>query len=92
MGDFKLTHSPFNINIMRKTSSGNFILSSREFIDLYGFVSYLLTLPRVPFEEYQSVDYVMLSKHDIELFKKLERFGDESFRSNIKFRPLGYEW
>lgn len=66
---------------MKKTNTGNVTLSSREFIDLYGFVSYLLTLPRVPYEEYQSVDNVMLSKHDIELFKKLERFGDESFRS-----------
>lgn len=66
---------------MRRTASGNFILSSQEFIDLYGFVSYLLTLPRVPYEEYHSVDNVMLSKHDIELFKKIERFGDESFRS-----------
>lgn len=66
---------------MKKTASGNIILSSREFIDLYGFVSYLLTLPRVPYEEYQSVDNVMLSKHDIAFFKKLERFGDDSFRS-----------
>lgn len=66
---------------MRKTTTGNFILSSREFIDLYGFVSYLLTLPRVPYEEYQSVDNVMLSQHDIDFFKKLERFGDVSFRS-----------
>ena len=66
---------------MRRTTSGNVTLSSREFIDLYGFVSYLLTLPRVPYDDYLSVDNVMLSKHDIELFKKLERFGDDSFRS-----------
>lgn len=66
---------------MRKTSSGNFVLSSHEFIDLCGFVSYLLTLPRVPYEEYQSVDHVMLSKQDIELFKKFERLRDKSFRS-----------
>lgn len=66
---------------MRKTTSGNFTLSSREFIDLYGFVSYLLTLPRVPYEEYQRVDDVMLSKHDIAFFKKIERFGDDTFRS-----------
>ena len=66
---------------MRKTTLGNFTLSSREFIDLYGFVSYLLTLPRVPYEEYQSVDNVLLSESDIVLFKKIERFGDENFRS-----------
>lgn len=66
---------------MRKTTSGNFTLSSREFIDLCGFVSYLLTLPRVPYEEYQSVDNVLLSEQDIAFFKKLERFRDDTFRS-----------
>lgn len=66
---------------MRKTTSGNFILSSREFIDLFGFVSYLLTLPRVPYEQYQSVDNVLLSDADIAFFKKIERFHDETFRS-----------
>lgn len=53
---------------MRKTTSGNFTLSSREFIDLCGFVSYVLTLPRVPYEEYQSVDNVLLSEQDIAFF------------------------
>lgn len=67
---------------MKKTSSGNVTLSSHEFIDLYGFVSYFLTLPRVPHEEYMSVDNVLLSKHDIELFNKLVRFGDSSFSSD----------
>ena len=66
---------------MRKTSSGNFILLSHEFIDLYGFLSYLLTLPRVPYEEYQLLDNVMLSENEIDLFKKIERFGYNSFRS-----------
>lgn len=67
---------------MKKTSSGNVTLSSHEFIDLYGFVSYLLTLPRVPYEGYMSADNVLLSKHDIELFIKLVRFGDSSFSSD----------
>ena len=66
---------------MRKTTSGNFTLSSREFIDLCGFVTYLLTLSRVPYEEYQSVDNVLLSESDFALFKKIERFRDETFRS-----------
>lgn len=66
---------------MRRTSSGNFILSSHEFIDLSGFLSYLLTLPRVPHDDYQSVDHVMLSEHDITLFKKIDLLCDESFRS-----------
>lgn len=66
---------------MRKTTSGNFTLSSREFIDLCGFVSYVLTLPRVPYEEYQSVDNALLSEQDIAFFKKLEHFCDETFRS-----------
>ena len=43
---------------MKKTSSGNVTLSSHEFIDLYGFISYLLTLPRIPYEDYLSVDDV----------------------------------
>lgn len=38
---------------MKKTSTGNVTLSSHEFIDLYGFISYLLTLPRVPFDSYR---------------------------------------
>lgn len=66
---------------MRKTTSGNFTLSAREFIDLAGFVSYLLTLPRIPYEEYQSVDNVLLSESDIAFFKKIERFRDDTFRS-----------
>ncbi len=66
---------------MKKTSKGNVTLSSHEFIDLYGFISYLLTLPRVPYEGYMSVDNVMLSQHDIELFTKLVRFGDAVFSS-----------
>lgn len=66
---------------MRKTTSGNFTLSSREFIDLCGFVSYLLSLPRVPYEEYQSVDNVLLSDANIAFFKKIERLRDETFRS-----------
>lgn len=66
---------------MKKTASGNVTLSSHEFIDLYGFISYFLTLPRVPYEDYLSVDNVMLSQHDIELFTKLVRFGDKSFSS-----------
>ena len=41
---------------MRKTSAGNIVLSSREFNRLYGFLTYVLTLPQVPYEEYQSVE------------------------------------
>lgn len=66
---------------MRKTSAGNIVLSSREFNRLYGFLTYVLTLPQVPYDEYQSVDNVMLSKEDISLFKKIERFGDETLFS-----------
>lgn len=66
-------------NIMKKNFSGNITLTSQEFIDLYGFISYLLTLPRVPYEDYKSVDNVMLSEHDIELFTKLVKFGDNAF-------------
>lgn len=64
---------------MRKTKSGNVTLSSREFIDLYGFISYLLTLSRVPYEEYQSVDAVLLSDYDLEFFSKFVKFGDSVF-------------
>jgi hypothetical protein len=66
---------------MKKTSKGNVILSSHEFIDLYGFISYLLILPCVPYEDYMSIGNVMLSKHDIELFTKIFRFGDAAFSS-----------
>lgn len=68
-------------NIMKRTSSGNFILSSEEFIDLSGFVSYLLSLPRDRYEDYLRVDNVMLSEHDITFFKKIDRLCDESFLS-----------
>lgn len=64
---------------MKKNISGNITLTSKEFFDLYGFISYLLTLPRVPYEDYKSVDNVMLSEHDIELFTKLVNFCDTAF-------------
>ena len=64
---------------MKTTKSGNITLTSQEFLDLYGFISYFLTLPRGPYDDYKYVDNVMLSEHDIELFTKLVKFGDKAF-------------
>lgn len=59
---------------MKKTSKGNVILTSHEFLDLANFLTYVSSLPRVPHEDYQRVDYVLLSTDDIALFKKVDRF------------------
>ena len=64
---------------MKTTKSGNITLTSLEFLDLYGFISYLLTLPRVPYEYNNSVDNVLISDQELELFTKLVRFGDNAF-------------